>query len=487
MQHIDQNFSAKNFGIIYNLLNRKGKIDIGKMSNEYGSVVADIKRCRGEIRSLTQKKRQSWDEEDKKFYSDKKQELKELIRKRAELLDDNIRAFSNEVNDRSFRFSMSMHKHGDNEEFTINCDRLAHYFAICQLQHNLKSVFRVKMPGRHQIMCQIKELLKTLKYEYIIRTDVKGFFESIPQDKLMERLEKNELLSHKSMAFVKSIIRLYEEKKTTTAQNARIGVPRGVGISSMLIEIYMQDLDSKIIRSNEVIYYVRYVDDIFIILSSLGGKKSIEDYYGSLCGLFASYGLILHDKNEEKTRLISLDNPKDRHALIDYLGYSIKLTPGKNGMLNIDLGLSKKRKDKYIGRIRNAFRHFENVCKINVKTARRDLLDSLDLLTGNYRLVNTKSGAKVGVYYSNDLISEKGKKDLESLDKKKSHQSLKVHEPAFQTSEEMQRFTERLKKRIGRLSFLEGWKSKRVCHLSLARISEINKWLYEKTENKTEV
>lgn len=75
MQHIDQNFSAKNFGIIYNFLNRKGKIDIGKMSNEYGSVVADIKRCRGEIRSLTQKKRQSWDEEDKKFYSDKKQDL----------------------------------------------------------------------------------------------------------------------------------------------------------------------------------------------------------------------------------------------------------------------------------------------------------------------------------------------------------------------------------------------------------------------------
>ena len=55
MKTANQNFNAKNFGVIYNLLNRKGKVDITKMSCEFQEIVRQIKECRNELRALRQK------------------------------------------------------------------------------------------------------------------------------------------------------------------------------------------------------------------------------------------------------------------------------------------------------------------------------------------------------------------------------------------------------------------------------------------------
>lgn len=205
MNSLDQNFNAKNFEVIYNLLNRKGKIDITKMSYEFQEIVGQIKQCRNELRVLRQKKRSSWSEDEKVLFDTKNDELDSLLDARSEELDKNISDIADEVNNSKFRFSMRMHKHGEHEEFTIDTTRLAPYFAICQLQHNIKMVFNVNMPSRHQIMCQLKILLNTITNGYIIRADVEDFFESIPQAQLIQKLENNSLLSYKSFAFIKSI------------------------------------------------------------------------------------------------------------------------------------------------------------------------------------------------------------------------------------------------------------------------------------------
>lgn len=488
MNSLDQNFNAKNFGVIYNLLNRKGKVDITKMSCEFQEIVRQIKECRNELRALRQKKRSSWSEDEKELFETKNDELDSLLDARSEELDKNISDIADEVNNSKFRFSMRMHKHGEHEEFTIDTTRLAPYFAICQLQHNLKMVFNVNMPSRHQIMCQLKILLNTITNGYIIRADVEDFFESIPQAQLIQKLENNSLLSYKSFAFIKSIIKMYEECKTKDDSNEGKGVPRGVGISSMLSEIYMQDID-RIIRSrDEVVYYVRYVDDIFMILTSLGSEKSIEDYYTSLCGLFNTYGLSLHDTTHEKTKLIRVSNESDRKIDgFDYLGYGLSLNVNKGKPLKTEFGLSLKRKEKYQKKIEKAFLHFENLCKVNIRQARRDLLDSLDFITGNCRLANTKGGVKVGVFYSNDLLTKYGIKNLESFTKMLQNYPFAVSENAFVSSHEKDVFVKKLKERISKFSFEKSWENKRVCSLSIDRIAEITGWLYEKEEDKAEV
>lgn len=166
--------------------------------------------------------------------------------------------------------------------FKINSKNHAQLFAMKQLQTNLQKTFKVKQANRHLIMTNIKLLLKTKRPYYIIRTDVSSFFESIPQDQLRHTIMDNTLLSYKSKVFVNAILKEYEIEKAKLKDDERdgmkdgCGVPRGIGISSLLSEIYMRDLDGSIKKRPEVIFYVRYVDDIFMLLAELPQGKDLK-------------------------------------------------------------------------------------------------------------------------------------------------------------------------------------------------------------------
>ena len=43
------------------------------------------------------------------------------------------------------------------------------------------------------------------------------------------------------------------------------GVPRGIGISAYLSELFMRNVDNQIQELDDLIYYARYVDDIIAI------------------------------------------------------------------------------------------------------------------------------------------------------------------------------------------------------------------------------
>jgi hypothetical protein len=67
---------------------------------------------------------------------------------------------------------------------------------------------------------------------------------------------------------ISQILEDYNSKKDTATIKHEKGVPRGVGISSYLSELYMENIDNEIRNLQDVIYYARYVDDIFIIISA---------------------------------------------------------------------------------------------------------------------------------------------------------------------------------------------------------------------------
>ena len=81
------------------------------------------------------------------------------------------------------------------------------------LQYNLKKVFKVQQANRHRIMTQVRILMNESTPKYIIRTDVHHFYESIPQDKLLNIIKGNTLLSKMSMRFIWQILEEYERKK----------------------------------------------------------------------------------------------------------------------------------------------------------------------------------------------------------------------------------------------------------------------------------
>jgi hypothetical protein len=471
---LDQSFSVHNLEVIFDLENRKGNIDIDWMPKGYRDATAEMKELRCEISELKCKGRRKTEEDTSRI-----NELERSYKKEKEKREFNRQFFlkdcEEKINSKDFRFTMTKYldEDSDKEVFKLNADDPAVFFALKQLQYNIHKTFKVKQANRHAILCDVKALLYTQMPLHIVRTDISSFYESIPHAALLEKVEGNTLLSHKSKAFIRAILKLYDDCKDETLVAKGVGVPRGVGISPLLSEIYVRDLDNHIKSNAGTQFYARYVDDIFIILTSLpDGQKDAKDYFSGLQTKFGKYGLTLKDETDpkKKCKLLDVVEKDESFDPFDYLGYSITLTR-KNKQTEAIFGLSENKIKHFKKKVENIVAHFENRSKVNIKDAYKDLFDSLNYITGNTELFKSKSGVKVGLYYNNDLLDKK-----EDLDTLQQYLRDKAIEPNH-NAKGWDACKTKIAKRIDAIKFRERWEQKKMFHFSLARIQEMEEWL----------
>lgn len=490
---LDQNFSAKNFMNVYALENRMGKIPVETMSDNFQAVVDMIKKANSELQTLNNKKKEEKTDEVKDKIKNLKRELKILREDKQKSLFAEMQGLSGNVNSHDFHFQLVKVLIGDKIGFKIDSKDHTQLFAMKQLQTNLQKTFKVKQANRHLIMTNIKLLLKTKRPFYLIRTDVSSFFESIPQKHLKHIIIDNTLLSYKSKVFVNAILNEYEVEKAKLTDGESYGmkegcgVPRGIGISSLLSEIYMRDLDSSIKKRPEVIFYVRYVDDILILLAELPQGRDLENYYGDLVEDFKKKGLGLKQISDAKCSLFNCFEHEDETFEVSYLGYKLTITKQpKTGWksANVIYSMSDNKKERIKKRINNAFKHFNVTNKYDIHQARKDLVDSLKLITGNVRLHKSKSGIKTGLYYNSNLLDDKH--DLEELNTYLYSKKVSLYPQLFHTTEVQRAYLKSLYDRIKKFDFVTAWNTKKMYDLKDYRMKEIMRWLNdEKEEDKT--
>lgn len=487
---LDQTFSAKNFMNVYSQENRMGRIPVETMGQGFQTVVEEMKTVNSELQKLKSLKKSEKTDEVKKKIEELKKEQKDLKKDKQKVLFEEMQDLSSTVNSHAFRFKLEKVWIGDKMGFKINSKNHAQLFAMKQLQINLQKTFKVKQANRHLIMTNIKLLLKTKRPFYIIRTDVSSFFESIPQEQLKHIVIDNTLLSYKSKIFVNAILNEYETEKAKLAEDEGYemkdgcGVPRGIGISSLLSEIYMRDLDNSIKKRPEVIFYVRYVDDIFMLLADLPQSKDIKSYYGDLVNDFKKKGLSLKLTTDEKCSLFNCFEHKDKVFEVSYLGYKLTITTKVSKSADVTYSMSDNKKNRITTRIDNAFKRFNDTNKYDIHQARKDLVDSLKLITGNVRLHKSKSGIKTGLYYNSDLLDDKH--DLEKLNTYLYSKTVNLHKHLFHTEEEKNAYLTSLYGRIKKFDFVTAWETKKMYDLKDSRMKGIMRWLNdEKEEDKT--
>src|SRR5208283_2027349 len=121
--------------------------------------------------------------------------------------------------------------------------------------------------------------------------------------------------------------------------------------------------------------------------------------------------------------------------------------------------LTSKRIHKYEERMDLTFTAYVNLSKVNENKARKILVRRIRFLTGNTRLMNNKKNILVGIYYSNNELTEQD--DLILLDK-----YLREKIDSLNSSPLLQ---ERLKK----YNFQEGYNKKRFSPYKIRELSEI--------------
>lgn len=444
----DQTFSSRNFREIFDSENRKGRYLEGRFFPKVEEYSIKLTRIRQAFRRLKQRKPQL----SEVTYQSRKQRLNLLkddyLERRESLLSAELEEVARKVNMKGFCFELRKStSHGASPVYVMD-NAAETYFANKKLQYNLKGVYGVCQADKEQIIPQLQNLLKDGFPKYIIRTDVKSFYESIDQEKLSALLNKEQALTATSRRMIAQILREYAYLSSSSH-----GIPRGIGVSPYLAELYMQEFDAKIKEHPDVVYYARYVDDIIIIFCP-SPNSNLTDYNPFVSKRLSEITLEMNSK----TRLIDLTSPGT--AKLTYLGYTFRVSPG-----GLEVHISCERIKRYRARIDAAFNSYLKKSKSDKNKERRLLIARIRFLTGNTRLLNNKSSAMVGVFYSNKFAE--GARFLPIID------SMLVKRINSLTD-----IT--LKRRLSKLSFEEGFYKKVFRSFSTMELRAITAaWTHE--------
>ncbi|MGX4675848.1 antiviral reverse transcriptase Drt3a [SAR92 clade bacterium H246] len=442
---LDQSFSATNFRKIVDIENRKGNYLEGDFFPDVEEKSNEIQVAKNELRKVKQQKSTLSEEN----YEEKKSKaianIENLKGHKEELLNEELNKISSQINSKGFSFGIKEVDVGVSKKVYVAEHNGSTYFALKQVQHNIRRLYKVKQANRHQIVCQLRELLGDRFPKYILRTDISSFYESIPRKYLLKKLRDDPLLT---LASKKIIRRVLFEYSAITGND--VGLPRGIGISAYLAELYMRDIDRAIGDYPSVLYYARYVDDIFIIYCPPPNTGTMA-FRRSVITELKRLGLT---RNKNKTQVIKSD--QSTTVSVQYLGYKYQIGSG-----SVELRMTDKKIDRYKKRIDLTFADYDKKANKPKKTemqARALLEKRVRFLTSNTRLVNNKKNVVSGIFFSSSLLTKLD--DLKDLDTYLTTKIAGLTKP-------------RLQKRLSKQSFENGFKTRKYNKFSAQDFSKI--------------
>ncbi|TSH90807.1 RNA-directed DNA polymerase [Verticiella sediminum] len=384
-------FTAENFRRIYDAENRKGADLATRYFPTLEPFTLNVRNKVQEIRDLRKSEAALKASDFEERLLTLKAELTALKADKSSAVDALMDSISQKVLKPRFKIDLSK-KIGPKGKAVFCIDEEPEtFFVIKQIQRNIHRIYGVKQASRHDLVCQLRDMLGSKFPFELVRTDISSFYESIDRKHLLEKLERDQLLSPASKKYIKQVMDSYG-----LISGSSTGVPRGVGISAYLAELYLRPVDKAIQALPGLVLYCRFVDDIVAVFARPPAGKSLGSFKELINEILSDNRLAL---NEEKTSEFNLadTNPKK----FEYLGYRFCL---KQGQLEISPSAAKMM--KYRSRMNAAFADYWHEKSVDSKGAFRRLVGRIKFLTGNTRLSNSKSRAATGIYFNNSVVTD---------------------------------------------------------------------------------
>jgi group II intron reverse transcriptase/maturase len=213
-------------------------------------------------------------------------------------------------------------------------------------------------PGRgcHDTLDGLSVAIERGKVNYILDADIKGYFDSIPHERLMSLLERrvgDPRILRLIAKWLKAGIMEKGQWKTT-----EIGTPQGGVISPLLaniflhyvLDLWVNEWRTKVAKGDVVI--VRYADDFVM---GFQYESEAKDFLALLKARLMSFGLELHP---DKTRLIEFGRSaaanRRRRGLgkpetFDFLGFTHICSVTRRGYYKLlRLTIAKRLRNKLL-------------------------------------------------------------------------------------------------------------------------------------------
>jgi len=209
-------------------------------------------------------------------------------------------------------------------------------------------------PGRgcKAALRRVDELLKS-GHNWVVDADLKSYFDTIPQGRLMERVGQK-IADGRVLALLETMLKSGVMDAFEGWQPTESGTPQGAVISPLLSNVYLDPLDWLMAHGGYEM--VRYADDFVILCQSESQAQAALEKVREWVG---QEGLILHP---EKTRIVDASQPGG----FDFLGYHFERGmkwPRKKSMDRFKDTVRQKTR-------RHQGRSMERICKDLNRTLR---------------------------------------------------------------------------------------------------------------------
>jgi len=443
-------FTPENFRRVFDSENRKGFDVGGRFFPHLQPHTTSIRNKTKEIRDLRSQETTIGADEFSSKVTALKKELKELKSKKSAEINSSLEQVSSNVLKSNFTLSLEQRIGPKGKPIYHTDGSPESFFVVKQLQYNIRKIYKVKQSNRNDLVCQLRDCLQSRFPFCVVRTDVSSFYESIDRSRLIAKIDEDNLLTYSTKKYIRQILNEYGR-----LSGSPTGIPRGVGISAYLAELYFRPIDSKIQSLSRLVLYCRFVDDIVAVFARPHFGKQIGSYADLIATKLSEFGL---KSNPEKTVEFTVGGPKRQK--IEYLGYRFVL---KDGECRIWPSAAKIR--KYKARIKAAFAQYNVQSSLRSRRAFRDLVARVKFLTDNARLWNSRSTALTGVYYNNPIVTEKSSFAL--LDRRLKSFVKSVPRPT-------------LRKRLKKYTFTTGFEERRFHNFSPKELQTIVRaWKHE--------
>lgn len=164
-------------------------------------------------------------------------------------------------------------------------------------------------PGRRaqDAVARVEQLLGEGNH-WVVDADLKSYFDTIPQDKLMALIEEK-ISDGRLLRLIKGFLKQGVMDSVKGWQPTERGTPQGAVLSPLLANIYLNPLDHRM--SQDGWQMIRYADDFIVMCRNQAEAQAALEVVRAWV---ESVGLTLHP---EKTRLVDAT----QHGGFDFLGW----------------------------------------------------------------------------------------------------------------------------------------------------------------------
>ena len=202
--------------------------------------------------------------------------------------------------------------------------------------------------GAHDALRVVEQKLRE-GYVYVVDADLKGYFDTIPKDRLLT-LVKQHISDSRMLQLIKMFLdqNILEELREWTPI---AGVPQGAVLSPVLSNLYLNPLDHEM--AEQGFEMVRYADDFVVLCRS---EFEAEVALQMITEWVEGAGLALHPT---KTKIV--DSRSESFAFLGYSFRGDKIYPRRESLAKMKARLRELAPRKRSGSIKSIARELNRV------------------------------------------------------------------------------------------------------------------------------